>query len=537
MSLPENIREAILSGPLPEMRPVQDMIDDPQTLGEEIISFAGNYLKVGDGKKITEPLIFEPFQVAFILAVFDNPEGTRYGYLSVAARNGKTMLMAVILLAYLIGPLRQRNIEVASGAMSRDQAALCYKSMANILAMSPACEGKFATTPSSKIITGLSENSSYQALSSDAKSGYGRNLKVILLDEASQIRGPASDFTDMLASRQGSYDDALYLVISTQAPSDMDYFSVLLDGAERGDDPHTICHVYKADENCELMDVDQWYKANPGLGIYRSLPELEKSMKQALEIPAKEPAARNQFLNQRIAAEQLAIPPSAWKACAGEIDYDLFRNGFVTMGLDLSSKNDLTAAVLCAEDEEGVMHTIPFVFCPTSGIEDRARRDRAPYDVWVRNGDMIPVGGKTMDFDQIAFALGEELSELGIEVDEIHYDKHMIDHFNAACNRAGVFTNSEWIGVPQFFKDMGARLASLTAMMIEGKVRHGGHPVLAMSASVAVAKVGREGVSALAKNLSTQRLDPMVALVMAAWRVGDGRDAPFEAFDVGAWVA
>jgi phage terminase large subunit-like protein len=519
------------------MRPVEEMIADPQTEGEKVVSFAATYLRVGDGKLIGKPLILQPFQIAFILSVFDNPESTRYAYLSVAARNGKTMLMAVILLCYVIGPFRQRNIEVASGAMSRDQAGLCYKSMSNILAMSPLTSGMYATVPSSKIITGLSTNASYQALSSDAKSGYGRSLKVIMLDEASQVRGPSSDFTSMLESRQGSYDDALQLIISTQAPSDMDYFSLLLDGAERGDDPHTVCHIYRADPDCDLMDKKQWAKANPGLGIFRSESELEKAMVQAREISTRESQVRNQFLNQRISAEVLAFPPSVWKSCGGEIDFDVFRAGHVTMGLDLSSKNDLTAAVLCAESDDGLIHMLPFVFCPTSGIEDRSRRDRAPYDVWCREGKMIPIGGKTMDFDQIAEALQEELSELGIEVHEVHYDKHMIEHFKAACDRVGAFTSSEWIGVPQFFKDMGARLSSLSSLMIEGKVRHGGHPVLAMAASVAVAKVGREGVSALAKNLSSQRIDPVVAAVMAAWPFGDGRDKPMEEFDIDAWVA
>ena len=234
--------------------------------------------------------------------------------------------------------------------------------------------------------------------------------------------------------------------------------------------------------------------------------------------------------------EVLAVPPSAWKRCAGAIDYELFRTGTVHLGLDLSSRNDLTAAVLCAEDEDGVVHVLPFVWCPTSGIEDRARRDRAPYDVWCREGYMLPVGGSTMDFDQIAESLQHELTDLGIEVATVQYDKHMIEHFKAACDRVGVLQHAEWVGVPQFFKDMGARLASVSGLMLEGRLKHGGHPVLAMSASVAVAKVGREGVSALAKNLSTQRIDAAVALTMAAWPFGDGRDRPIEEFDVAAWV-
>ena len=193
------------------------------------------------------------------------------------------------------------------------------------------------------------------------------------------------------------------------------------------------------------------------------------------------------------------------------------------------------AAILAAEDDDGIVHLLPFVFCPTSGIEERARRDRAPYDLWVREGHMMPLGGRTMDFDQIADALRDEISDLGIQVTEIHYDKHMIDHFKAACDRAGAFQNTEWIAVNQFFKDMGVRLASMTGIMAEGRLRHGGHPVLAMSASVAIAKVGREGIVALAKDLSTQRIDPLVAAVMATWRFGDGREQVVE-FDLAAWV-
>ena len=531
----KTILNAIKCGPVPNIRPLDDILADPQTVGEQIIYFAAEFLIVPSGMKRGHPLILEPFQQAFILAVFDNPETTRSAILSVAARNGKTFVIAVIMLAFLIGPLRERNINVASGAMSREQAALCFTLMHKILMESPKCEGLWDAVPSSKKVIGIGSNSEYVALSADAKTGYGRDLKVILLDEAGQVAGPRSDFTDMLESRQGSWDDGLFLTVSTQGRSDMDYLSVMIDAAIRTQDKHTVCHLYAADEDADLMDEDQWARANPGMGVFRSVVDLRKNMKQAEEIPVKESNARNQYLNQRIAMEQLAIGPTMWKRCAGDVDYEVFKTHRVSMGLDLSAKNDLTAAVLTSEDDDGIVHVLPFVFCPTSGIEDRSRRDRAPYDLWVREGYMMPLGGRTMDFDQIAEALGSELSAMGIEVDELHYDKHMIEHFKAACERAGVFQNTEWIGVPQFFKDMGVRLSSMTGLMSEGKVRHGNHPVLAMSASVAIAKIGREGVISLAKDLSTQRIDPLVALVMAAWPFGDGRVAVPE-FDVSAYI-
>lgn len=536
VDLPQNILDAIKCGPIPKVRPIEDICDDPQTLGEQVIAFAALHLVVSEGPKIGEPLILDLFQQVFILAVFDNPEGTRFANLSVAARNGKTALMSVILLAFLVGPLATRNTDIASGAMSRQQAALCFKQMHNTLRMSPDCEGLYRALPSQKQLVGIVENVEYSALSSDAETGYGKSLKVIVLDEAGQVIGPSSKFTNMLDSRQGSYDDAIFFKISTQARSDMDYFSVQLDDAERSQDPHTVSHVYAAAKDADLMDHEAWAIANPGLGKFRSEKDLENNMRQASRIPAKESEARNQFLNQRVAMEGLAITPSIWKECAGEVDLELFRKGKVSMGLDLSARNDLTAGVLCAEDEEGsVVHTLPFVFCPTSGIEERARRDRAPYDAWVRDGYMLPVGGKTMDFDQIAEALHLELGAMGIQVNEIHYDKAYITHFQAACERVGAFQDAEWIGVPQNFKDMGMRLASLQILLAENRLRHGGHPVLAMAASVAVAKEGREGVSALAKNLSTQRIDPIVALVMAAWPFGDGRNQA-EVIDVSSWI-
>lgn len=534
VDLPPTILDAIKCGPVPKVRPIEDICDDPQTVGEQVIAFAALHLVVSEGPKIGESLVLDLFQQVFILSVFDNPHGTRFANLSVAARNGKTALMAVICLAFLIGPLASRNTNIASGAMSRTQAAICFEQMFNTLVMSPDCEGRFRPLASKKQLFGLGENTRYSALSSDAKTGYGQSLKVIVLDEAGQIIGPTSAFTDMLDSRQGSYDDALFFRISTQARSDLDYFSMVLDDAERQQPANVVSHVYAAHKDADLMDEKGWYAANPGLGKFRSLKDLRENMEVAARIPAKEAEARNQFLNQRVAMEGLAISPTLWKECAGPIDLELFRRGPVCMGLDLSARNDLTAGVLCAEDD-GVVHTLPFVFCPTSGIEARAQRDRAPYDVWVRDGHMLPVGGKTMDYDQIAEALHLELGALGIQVTWVHYDKAYISHFQSACERVGAFQDSEWIGVPQNFKDMGMRLASLQILLAENRFRHGGHPVLTMSASVAVAKEGREGVSALAKNLSTQRIDPVVALVMAAWPFGDGREQEQE-LDVSSWI-
>lgn len=526
----KRIREAILSGHVPKIRPMSEIIRVAEeggdlTLGEQVCAFSALFLVVPTGMMQGKPLIPDENQQVFIQAIFDPEIRPKEGILSMAARNGKSLIIAVILLAYLIGPLAEQNITVASAAMSREQAGLVFELMYKTLLESPMVEGLWDAVPSSKRIVGLRKNTTYLALSADAKKGFGRDLKVILLDESGQIVGPRTDFTDMLESRQGSHDDGLFLTVSTQGRSDADYLSLAIDRATREPSDEIVCHLYVAHEDADLLDEAAWAAANPGLGKYRSVSDLRKQMKDADALPAKEPKARNQYLNQRIAMEQLAIPPKVWKRCAGDVDLELFRNSFVAMGLDLSKRNDLVAAVLSAEDDDGIVHLLPFVFCPTSGIEERARRDRAPYDVWVKQGYMLPIGGETMDLDQIAEALRDELHELNITVNEIHYDKTYYEFFWRACERVGAFKESDWIGVPQSFREMGARLSSMLGIMAEGCLRHGSHPVLNMAATNAVGQVGREGVVALAKHLSTQRIDPLVAAVMATWPFGDGLDA------------
>lgn len=517
-----NIKRAIRCGPIPKARTLASICRNPRSDAERIIAFSAYYLVVPEGMSTGKPLRLEPFQIAFILSVFDNPHGTRHAYLSLARRNGKTFLVAIILLAYIIGPMAEKNTAIASAAMSRDQAALCFKLMEKMLMLSPKVAGTYRTIPSQKMIVGLNQNTEYSALSADAKTGFGKSLRVILLDEAGQITGPNNSYIDMLTTSQGSYEDSLMITISTQAPSDADFLSIMMDQAERSNDPHTVCHLYTADPDCDVMDKREWLKANPGLDIFRSRKDIREQLITANAIPSKEAGARNLLLNQRVAQEAMFISPSIWNRNKGEIDHDLFRNSRVIAGLDLSSRNDLTACVLSAKDPKGRVHVLPFVFCPTQGVEERSKRDRAPYDVWIKQGFLIPLGGDVMDYEQIAIFMKSELKRRAIKVKSVEFDRWHIDDFKAACRRAGAFPSAEWNEVGQGFKDMGPRCDSLLNNMTSGNLRTGNHPLLVMAASNAVAVIDPAGNTKLDKRKSTQRIDPIIAMLMSCYPLLDG---------------
>lgn len=97
------------------------------TRGERVIAFIEKYCKTPEGQKIGQPLKLDAFQKKFILDVYDNPYGTHSAYLSIARKNGKTGLIAALLLAHLVGPEAVQNSQIVSGAQSKDQAAVVFE--------------------------------------------------------------------------------------------------------------------------------------------------------------------------------------------------------------------------------------------------------------------------------------------------------------------------------------------------------------------------------------------------------------------------
>jgi phage terminase large subunit-like protein len=70
---------------------------------ERVIRFIETYCLVpeGDEERIGKPLKLEPFQRKFITETYSNPYGTHSAYLSIARKNGKTALIAALLLAHM----------------------------------------------------------------------------------------------------------------------------------------------------------------------------------------------------------------------------------------------------------------------------------------------------------------------------------------------------------------------------------------------------------------------------------------------------
>jgi phage terminase large subunit-like protein len=477
------------------------------TRGEKVCAFIERYCRVPDGKMVGKPIKLEEFQRRFILEIYDNPAGTRRGILSIARKNGKSALIAGLALAHIVGPEARLNAQIVSGAQSRDQAALVFNLAWKMVQLSPELSKIVRVVPSGKRLLGLPMNTEYRALAAEGKTAHGLSPVVVILDELGQVRGPTDPFVEALETAQGAYDDGLQLVISTQAPTDADMLSLWIDHAVRSDDKHTICHVYAADEEAEVSDPEQWAKANPAMGSFRSAIELEQAAEKAAQMPSFENSFRNLYLNQRINMVAAFVSAGVWKAGNGEPS--LF-DGVCYGGLDLSATTDLTALVLtCRVD--GLLHVRPYFWMPHDSVPEACKRDKAPYDVWVRDGLLRTTPGKVIDYAFVARDIGEICS--GLSIAKIGFDRWRMDRMQTALEGAGVVLPLEPFG--QGYMSMSPALDALEADLLQEKIRHGGHPVLAMCAANAVAVQDPAGNRKLDKAKATGRIDGLVALAMA----------------------
>ncbi len=477
------------------------------TRGERVCEFISRYCRVPEGAKVGQPIVLAEFQRRFILAIYDSPRKVRRAYLAIARKNGKSALIACILLAHLVGPEAQLNAQIVSGARSREQAGVVFNLAKKMVELSAELSKIVRIVPSGKRLIGLTMNTEYRALAAEGTTAHGLSPVLAILDEVGQVKGPQDDFIDAITTAQGAHDDPLLIAISTQAPTDGDLFSIWIDDAERSADPSIISHVYQAPADSELDDPKAWKAANPALGLFRSLEDVREQASQAARMPSSENTFRVLTLNQRVNMVSAFVSPGVWKL-GNERPGEFI--GTVYGGLDLSATTDLTSLVL-TNRRDGLLGVRAYFWMPADSVAEASRRDRAPYDVWVKQGLIRTTPGKVIDYDHVAADIGEITA--GLIIGRLGFDRWRMDRMQMALDRAGVVLPLHPHG--QGFKDMSPAIDALEADLLNGTVRHGGNGPLAMCAANAVAVRDPTGNRKLDKSKATGRIDGMVALAMA----------------------
>lgn len=486
--------------------PIKKLAAALRSRGEKVIAFIERYCLTPEGKHIGKPIVLEPFQRQFLLDVYDNPHGTHTAILSIARKNGKTALIACILLAHLAGPEAVQNSQIVSGAMSREQASIVFNLAVKMVNMSEELSARIRIFPSAKKLLGLSKNVEYRALAAEGKTAHGLSPILAILDELGQVKGPTDPFIEAIETAQGAYDNPLKIIISTQAPTDADMLSLLIDAP---DDPKVVKHVYAAPMDAKLDDEDAWRAANPALGLFRSIDDVVKQCTKALAIPSFEPAFRNLILNQRVEAVAPFVSRSIWEQ-NGEMPIKRPRDR-VYGGLDLSSVSDLTSAVLISEADGSVF---PYFWLPEEGLLERSRKDKVPYAMWAEQGFLLTTPGKAIQYEHVALFLRRIFDEFDVVL--FGFDRYLMGFLKPWLEKAG-FSQQEldkFVEVGQGTASMTPALRDLEVKLLEGQLRHGNHPVLTMCFANAKV-VGDSGARKFDKKTARGRIDGAVATAIA----------------------
>lgn len=474
---------------------------------ERVIAFIERYLRVPEGKLVGQPVRLREWQKERLRKIYGTP--TRQCIWSMGRKNGKTALIAMLVLAHLAGPESRRNAQIYSAAQSRDQAAIVFGLAAKMARMSQELNGMVIVRDSAKELFCPDTGVRYKALSADATTAYGLSPALVIHDELGQVRGPRSELYDALETAMGAQVDPMSLVISTQAPTDADLLSKLIDDAMSSGDPRRKVFLFAAPPEADPWIEETWRLANPALGDFLSLEEMRDRAATARRLPAQESAFRNLNLNQRVAAEDHFLAPAVWALNEGESDLSVLEEGDVFVGVDLSATQDLTAVIAGATDGHGVWHIRPWFFLPEEGLVERARRDRVPYDLWRDQGLLIATPGRSVNEDEVAAVIEPVLRPLNVR--SFAYDRWQFESFRRALARRG------W--EPPFLEDFGQGFKSMTpalkaveSLALDGKLRHGKHPILRMCAENSRVIIDDAGNRKLTKRRSTGRIDGMVAL-------------------------
>jgi phage terminase large subunit-like protein len=296
-----------------------------------------------------------------------------------------------------------------------------------------------------------------------------------------------------------------------------------------------ICALDEGDEPFE--DETCWIKANPNLGVSIHPAYIREQVQEAKGLPSKEGTVRRLNFCQWTESENSAIPRELWEACEGVVDPDaLAEKGLPCFGgLDLSRVNDLSAFTLTwlldPTKDQWRFASKTWFWTPADTLKERAKRDRAPYDVWAEQGHMEAVPGKRLKFSWIADALAKLCARYNPE--SIGCDQYGLEQLLEQIAEIGATIpcvvhpqgfNRRVVGERPDADDSGAEevalwmpdsINKLEAAILESRFVVDVNPVMRMCARGVVFAQNRTGHRMFDKDKATTRIDGMVSLAMS----------------------
>ena len=480
------------------------------------------------------PIQLEPWQQFIVGSAFgwkraDGLRRFRQVYIEVAKKNGKTLMAAglALLLAFFDG---EPGAEVYSIATKRDQAKFVWNDAKKMVEKSPSLRARISTWALN--IADESTASFFRPLGRDSGEGeQGFNPHGGIIDELHVIE--ERDSIDNIETGVSARRQPMIVKITTAGKKRQSVWA-----EERGDavavvegratDDSMLVLVYTLDEGDDPFDEAVWPKPNPNLGISVKIDGLRDQAERAKRSPGKLAAYLQLRMDVPTQQSVKAIDMGVWDANDGLLrddagnaaeTYEEWAKRVVPQGatgfgaLDLASVRDLTADLDVFRDDEGFVNVLCRFYCPEEGVQARSHSDGVPYVDWVRDGWLVATPGNVTDYEFVREARKASAEEH--EILEIGFDRWNATQLTTQLGQDG----ATCIAIAQTHAGLGAGWRELERLLLEGKLRHGGHPILRWMAGNVEVETDAAGNQKPSKAKSSERIDGIVALNMAIARL------------------
>lgn len=471
------------------------------------------------GKWAGTPFWLLPWQEQLIRDIFGivKPDGNRQfrtAFVEICKKVGKSELAAAVAL-YLLYADNEPSAEVYGAAADRQQASIVFDVAKQMIEMSPALMKRSKLMGATKRIVNYSNAGYYQVLSAEVGGKHGFSVSGLVFDEIHTQ--PNRQLYDVLT--KGSSDarqNPLHFIITT-AGNDRHSIAYelhtkavdILEGRRVDPTFYPVVYGLKDDEDWE--DEENWYKVNPSLGYTVDIERLRDAYREAKQNPADEITFKWLRCNMWVSSTVAWIPDAIYMRGNESIEAASLEGRDCYAGLDLSSTGDITALVLIfpPRDENEKYVLLPYFWIPEETIPRRVKANSVPYDIWEKQGYIMSTEGNVIHYDFIEkfiIYLSEKYHILEIAVDR--------------WNATQMIQNLEGEGftiVPfgQGFSSMLAPTKEFYRLLMEGRIIHGGNPVLRWMAGNVVIDTDPAGNIKVTKAKSKEKIDGIVAAIMA----------------------
>lgn len=494
---------------------------------ERVRKFFG-LLQHSKGKFAGQAFELLPWQHAALgsLLAWKRADGRRRfteAMIEVPRKNGKSTMLAGLLL-YLLLADDEPGAEIYCCASSRDQAAIVGDAAREMIRGNPLLASSVQVFRNTMQYAGKK----LEILSSDAPTKHGRNPSAVVFDELHTFDENGRELHSTMTSGMGMRTQPLKIAITTAGHNRNSLAYEMHNHAEKVrdgilDDYSFLPVLYGAPVDADWTSPKVWRAANPSLGVTVTEEFLQAECDKAKELPAYSTTFRTLYLNQWVESRKTWISAASWAECAEEgISEDSLAGREAWLGLDLSSHLDLSSLAVVVPREDESVAVLSYSWCPSEGIRRRSRTDRVPYDVWAEQGWLSPTAGQVIDHSAIVARIRTLCQRFRVR--RIAYDPWSATQMATQLADEGLPMGE----VRQGYRSLSEPSKKLEGLILQRKLRHGGNPLLAWSVSCACIEVDPAGNIKPSKRTSTERIDPIAALVtaIAGWMYGGEQSGP-----------